>query len=533
METSTVLFLAANPVRLAPLQLGVECRLIEDKIRRSKFSGQIRFRPRWAARPDDLMEALNEDAPSVLHFSGHGDGDQGLCFQSDDGSALRVSADALAQVMRAAGSSVEIVVLNACFSEAQARALIAVVPCVVGMPGAIGDRPATIYASAFYRALASGRSVANAHEQGIAALALPYLDGQHRDVESSAAGPQASPQLLTRSGTNADSVYLVGAPVAKRRCLVVIKATMRDFDDEVLARVTAELRQLTGDFSLTITDIEEGSVRLKISLSPAGAQALLKLRARGQLSSLHGFEVEDVVELVAAQALAKSEVVAQAAVQGSRVVRERARQRVAQGGAHGSKATWTPSEPAEVDGDILVLAETGNATGAVRLLMRRYGTAVYRYCRSELRDAALTDDVHQHVFIQVFRDLSRFNRSSTLRVWLFAIARNRVLDALKQRRRQLRARIPESTTNQIESWLSAGESIDDERLRTLVRESLDHLSEKARTAVILHYGQGLTFEEMSRILGERPKTLHGRVARAISTLRESISRAQKRSSSKP
>src|SRR5512140_3012718 len=172
MQLSTVLFLAANPVQVQPLQLGEECRAIENKIRAAKFRDQIRFRSRWAARPADLLHALNEDTPKVLHFSGHGAGDQGLCFQSEDGSALSVSTDILAQIMRAAGASVTVVVLNACYSEVQAQALIAHVPCVIGMSDAIGDEAAIIYAESFYRALASGTSVASAHEQGIVALGL-------------------------------------------------------------------------------------------------------------------------------------------------------------------------------------------------------------------------------------------------------------------------------------------------------------------------------------------------------------------------
>jgi hypothetical protein len=172
MQPSTVLFLAANPVATQALQLGEECRAIEDKIRRAKFRDQIRFHSRWAARPDDLLQALNEDSPLVLHFSGHGAGDQGLCFQSEDGRALRVGTDVLAQIMRAAGASVTVVVLNACYSEVQEKVLVAHVPCVIGMSDAIGDEAAIVYAGSFYRALASGVSVANAHEQGIVSLEL-------------------------------------------------------------------------------------------------------------------------------------------------------------------------------------------------------------------------------------------------------------------------------------------------------------------------------------------------------------------------
>jgi hypothetical protein len=204
MQPSTVLFLTADPVRIQPLQLGEECRIIEDRIRAAQFRDRIRFRSRWTARPDDLLQALNEDAPSVLHFSGHGCGEQGLCFQSDNGSVLHVSAEALDQVIRSAGTSVAVVVLNACFSEVQARVLAAHIPCVIGMSGAIDDVRAIVYVGAFYRALAFGRSVANAHEQGLAALALHPAGGRTRDIEPGDAAPGALvPRLLTRLGIDA------------------------------------------------------------------------------------------------------------------------------------------------------------------------------------------------------------------------------------------------------------------------------------------------------------------------------------------
>jgi hypothetical protein len=212
MQSSTVLFLAANPVAVQVLQLGEECRAIEHKIRAAKFRDQIRFHSRWAARPDDLLQALNEDTPSVLHFSGHGAGDQGLCFQAEDGSAQHVSAEGLAQVMRAAGTSVMVVVLNACYSEVQAQALVAHVPCVVGMPDAIGDEAAIIYAASFYGALAFGKSVGNAHQQGLAALALQPTGGPARDIQAAEGAPPApAPLLLTRQNTDANHVYIVHA----------------------------------------------------------------------------------------------------------------------------------------------------------------------------------------------------------------------------------------------------------------------------------------------------------------------------------
>jgi DNA-directed RNA polymerase specialized sigma24 family protein len=90
---------------------------------------------------------------------------------------------------------------------------------------------------------------------------------------------------------------------------------------------------------------------------------------------------------------------------------------------------------ADPDSDVIGLVANGDMTGALRRLMQRHGTSVFRYCREALRDRALAEDVQQQVFIAAFRDLPKFSGRSTVRTWLFAIARHRVLDAAKSRRR--------------------------------------------------------------------------------------------------
>ena len=293
MRPSTVLFLAANPVMVPALRLGEECRAIEDKIRAARFRDQLRFHSRWAARPDDLLQALNEDTPSVLHFSGHGTGGQGLCFQSEDGTALHASADGLAQVIVAAGTSVTVVVLNACYSEMQARALVAHVPCVIGASESVTDETAIAYVASFYRALAFGKSVANAHRQGMAALALnPAGDTGSHDPASFS----ATYQMLTRADVDPDRVYLVHEP-AKTGCLLIINARLHEFDPDVIARVTEALLQWTGDLSIEITDIREGSVRLTIAVSPDGAARLMERWSAGHAREICGFEIFAVLEL--------------------------------------------------------------------------------------------------------------------------------------------------------------------------------------------------------------------------------------------
>ncbi|MEO7733810.1 MAG: RNA polymerase sigma factor [Kofleriaceae bacterium] len=175
---------------------------------------------------------------------------------------------------------------------------------------------------------------------------------------------------------------------------------------------------------------------------------------------------------------------------------------------------------------MLVLVKQDNLSDATRLLMERYGTAMFRYACAEVRDPALADDVRQVVFIEAHRDLRRFAGDSTLRVWLFGIARHRVLDAVKKRRRIQRHYEDADGTDAVDPYQSPGESIDDARARCLLYQCLDKLNDKSRIAVLMHYLMGFTFEEMARICGEKPGTLHARVTRALHQLRVLIARAR-------
>ena len=147
---------------------------------------------------------------------------------------------------------------------------------------------------------------------------------------------------------------------------------------------------------------------------------------------------------------------------------------------------------------------------------------MYRYCRESLHDATLADDVHQQVFIEAHRDLRRFAGRSTMRTWLFAIARHRVLDAAKARRRR-GAHVDDSpVTDAVDPRPAADERIDDARLRRALADCLAQLGEPVRAAVLLRYQQGFSFEDMAAVCHEKAGTLQARVARALPVLRACI-----------
>jgi RNA polymerase sigma-70 factor (ECF subfamily) len=179
-------------------------------------------------------------------------------------------------------------------------------------------------------------------------------------------------------------------------------------------------------------------------------------------------------------------------------------------------------DESDPDRDLLEILRAGEPTRALELLMQRHGRAVYRYCRHALHDATLADDTHQHVFIQAHRDLPSFRGGSTVRTWLFAIARHRVLDAAKSRDRTNAHFEDDDSADIPDPRPPPDEQIDEAALITALSGCLAELPERSRTAVVLRHLIGFTYEEMAVICGERPGTLQARVTRALAALRACI-----------
>lgn len=192
-----VLFLAANPQDQTQLRLDEEIRTITERLRASEYRDSVELISKWAVRPTDLLQALNEHEPHIVHFSGHGsDGDE-LVFLDTDGNTKLVSKEAIVATINTLADNIRVVVFNSCFSTGQAEAVTQHVDIAIGMNAEIGDDAARVFAAQFYSAIGFGRSVREAFDQAIAAL---MLEGIHEDKV---------PELFMHAGVDAGEVILV------------------------------------------------------------------------------------------------------------------------------------------------------------------------------------------------------------------------------------------------------------------------------------------------------------------------------------
>lgn len=192
-----ILFLAANPKSTTQLRLDKELREIDESLRRGKNRDQFSLTSRWAVRIEDFYRAVLDVEPKIIHFAGHGSGDQGLVLQDDQDKADFLSTKQIDGFFKLfAKKGVQCVLLNACYSEIQAKSIQKHIPYVIGMDRSITDNAALKFAVAFYDGLVvNGKDIEEAFDLGYCRLI--------------GSGKEDIPQLLKHADYKEESVAQV------------------------------------------------------------------------------------------------------------------------------------------------------------------------------------------------------------------------------------------------------------------------------------------------------------------------------------
>lgn len=171
----TILFLSADPSEASRLRLGEEFREIQEKLQMAKLRERFDLHPRMSVRPSDISQALLDIQPRIVHFSGHGTAAGELCFEDQMGQIHPIEPDAIAALFEQFADQVKCVVLNACYSEIQANAIVRHIDYVIGMNTEIGDQAAISFSIGFYQALGAGRTIEEAYRLGCVQIRLQNI----------------------------------------------------------------------------------------------------------------------------------------------------------------------------------------------------------------------------------------------------------------------------------------------------------------------------------------------------------------------
>ena len=160
---------------------------------------------------------------------------------------------------------------------------------------------------------------------------------------------------------------------------------------------------------------------------------------------------------------------------------------------------------------------------AITLLDRLYGAALYRHLRLMMGSDDVADDVFQMTMVQAFQSLASFAGRSSLRTWLYSIARHRALDVFKAERRRSKRFTDEGEGREmVDLTPDAAQRIGNAQLVATLETCVQKLPPQVRMVVLLRFQEGFSYDEIARTCQEQPATLRAWVSRALPRLRKCI-----------
>ena len=171
------------------------------------------------------------------------------------------------------------------------------------------------------------------------------------------------------------------------------------------------------------------------------------------------------------------------------------------------------------DEEIAALIQKGDID-CFGILINRYKAKMMRYARKFLSDSEDVGDIVQEIFIKVYVNIQSFDIERKFSSWLYRIAHNELVNALKKRKKSvlplfdLDTFLPISLRDD-----SLREDIGKKDIKMMIDKCLDRLKPKYREPIILYYLEELTYREIAEVMRIPISTVGIRIKRAKEKMR--------------
>ncbi len=179
--------------------------------------------------------------------------------------------------------------------------------------------------------------------------------------------------------------------------------------------------------------------------------------------------------------------------------------------------------------DLVAQARRGDPAAFERLALL-HKDRIYNYVLRMIGNASEAEDLTQEVFLRAFLHIRKFRGAASFSTWLYRIASNLCVDALRRRQREeahfldldaplttgddkLSRQVPDSNP-------TPDRAVQDKELHRKIQEAIASLSDKLREVVVLYDILGVPYEEISQIVGCPLGTVKSRLFNARMQLRD-------------
>ena len=176
------------------------------------------------------------------------------------------------------------------------------------------------------------------------------------------------------------------------------------------------------------------------------------------------------------------------------------------------------------DFDLMLRVRRGD-TASFDELLRRYRTPLVKYFYRMVRDQALAEDLAQEAFLRVYKARHRYRPDARFTTWLYRIATNLALNAIRDSKDARRqdgngsAEDGETSFDFVDPKVSAEQQLIETDRGRMIRLAIESLPENQRAAVVLHKYQDVDYRQIAGILKVSESAVKSLLFRAYETLR--------------
>lgn len=168
-------------------------------------------------------------------------------------------------------------------------------------------------------------------------------------------------------------------------------------------------------------------------------------------------------------------------------------------------------------------AQEGDAE-AFQVLVEQHSRQIFQLAYRMTGNEADADDVVQETFLRAYRRIGDYDSRARFSSWIHRIAANYAIDLLRRRRRWRWTTVdPVERVAPLETPDAGPErSARSREIRERIERALEALTPKERVAFTLRHYEGLSIEEIGRVLGTRTNSTKNHVFRAVRKLRRRL-----------
>jgi RNA polymerase sigma-70 factor, ECF subfamily len=181
--------------------------------------------------------------------------------------------------------------------------------------------------------------------------------------------------------------------------------------------------------------------------------------------------------------------------------------------------------PGDSDAELLGKI-SARSTAAMEVFYKRHASAVYAFAYRRMGDAALADEVVNDTLLQVWNSADKFAAQSSAKTWLLGIAKNKMLDALRNKGR-LNAREVNDTEEDQQAYNEWADTAPGAYAQLLTKQQDHHLDEcfdqlptEQKSCMHLSFVEGMTLAEIATVMAIPANTVATRIHHAKRKLRE-------------